>query len=790
MSDEDRSADGPGAELAREQAYVAMLYDRVDELRARTSARLERALGADGGTRAALLDRDALVGSASDRLSQLTAAEYGLAFGRLDLADGERRYVGRIGLLDDEREPLLVDWRAPAAQPYYRATAAAPQGVVRRRHLRLRHREVLGYDDDVLDLEALGSDEVAQLNGEAALMAALTANRTGRMGDIIATIQAEQDRIIRSDLNGVLVVQGGPGTGKTVVALHRVAYLLYTYRDRLAGRGVLVVGPNPTFLHYIDQVLPSLGENDVLLTTVGELYPGVRATGTEPVETATVKGDLRMAKVIERAVRDRERLPRREIKVRVGNELVEVPRDVLEKARNRARSSRAMHNDAARYFGDEIIEYVTDQLTARIAGRVEEGVDELVKQLLGDDPDDDFDDGPLSSQVDRKLVRDDVAGAPEVRSLLYEVWPRLTPQRLLTDLFASRRRLEAASQGILSRAEQAALRRAPVQGAQDWTPADVPLLDEAAELLGGGDEREARAESRRRRREAAELEYAKGVLDVIGEQETERLTASRVAGRFTERRALSSVAERAASDRTWNFGHVVVDEAQELSAMAWRVLARRNPARSMTVVGDIAQRGAAWGASSWDEVLDPDMGGRWRLTELSVNYRTPTEIMAVAGDVLATLGEGLEPPRSVRDSGVAPWRATLSPDDHAGLARLVAAELAGIGEGKLAVLAPADEVDGIGRSLAGAIEGVAVGEGPAALDAPVAVLSVTESKGLEFDAVLVVDPDRVLAESGRGASDLYVALTRATKRLGVVSPGPLPEMLHRLVPYSPASLGR
>ena len=240
------------AELEQEQAYVSMLYRRLDTLRERAQAQLERALRHDGGGNVqARVDRDAFVSRHSDRLAQLAAAEDGLCFGRLDRADGSHLYIGRLGLLDEEREPLLVDWRAPAAQPFYRATWAAPDGVVRRRHLRTRGRAVLGIEDDVLDLEGLSEAERDGLSGEAALLAALTASRTGRMTDIVATIQAEQDRIIRSDLPGVLVVQGGPGTGKTAVALHRAAFLLYTHRQRLARRGVLVVGPNPTFLRYI-----------------------------------------------------------------------------------------------------------------------------------------------------------------------------------------------------------------------------------------------------------------------------------------------------------------------------------------------------------------------------------------------------------------------------------------------------------------------------------------------------------------------------------------------------------
>jgi DNA helicase IV len=270
-------------ELAAEQAYVDELYTRLDEARTRAADALDDVRRAPtAGTPGSRSERDAFAELHSERLSALRAVEDRLCFGRLDLHDGDRRYVGRIGLHDDEGAQLLVDWRAPAAEAFYRATAAQPGDVVRRRHLSTRGRYVVGVEDDVLDLEAFeqsGADAQA-VTGDGALMLALDAHRTGRMRDIVATIQAEQDRIIRSPLQGVLVVEGGPGTGKTAVALHRAAFLLYAHRERIAKSGVLLVGPSPVFLRYVEQVLPSLGETGVLLRTASELFPGVSATGS------------------------------------------------------------------------------------------------------------------------------------------------------------------------------------------------------------------------------------------------------------------------------------------------------------------------------------------------------------------------------------------------------------------------------------------------------------------------------------------------------------------------------
>src|SRR5215216_570630 len=467
-------------ELEQEQAYVSMLYRRLDTLRERAQAELERALRYEGGGNVqAQVDRDAFVARHGGRLAQLAAAEHGLCFGRLDRADGSHLYIGRLGLLDDDREPLLVDWRAPAAQPFYRATWANRDGVVRRRHLRTRGREVLGIEDDVLDLESLSDSERDGLSGEAALLAALTAGRTGRMTDIVATIQGEQDRIIRSGLPGVLVVQGGPGTGKTAVALHRAAYLLYTHRQRLSRRGVLVVGPNPTFLRYIEQVLPSLGETDVLLSTVGGLFPGVTATGQEPLEVAAVKGDPRMVEVLAAAITDRQQLPDADIVVEVGGQRLRLDPATCERARQRARVTGEPHNQARSTFRGEVVAALTDQMVAALTRNLPQvdlpEDDDLLVDLFPDER-------LLDPDLDE--IRAELSSAPAVRSAVDRLWPKLTPQQLVGGLYASPERLAAAGGGLEAAERAQLLRPAADGGDPGWTPADVPLLDEAAVLLG------------------------------------------------------------------------------------------------------------------------------------------------------------------------------------------------------------------------------------------------------------------------------------------------------------------
>ncbi|MER7460662.1 AAA family ATPase [Micromonospora sp. NPDC126480] len=748
-------------EIGQEQEYVSMLYRRLDELREQAARRLADELRTGGGTLQARSQRDSAVRMYAEQVEQFSAVENGLCFGRLDTEDDARHYIGRIGIFDTDGdyEPLLIDWRAPAARAFYLATAANPQGVRRRRHLRTRQRKVVGLNDEVLDLAAASPTAHEELTGEAALLAALTAGRTGRMRDIVETIQAEQDRIIRADLPGVLVVQGGPGTGKTAVALHRAAYLLYTHRRELSTRGVLLVGPNATFLRYISQVLPALAETGVLLRTQADLFPGVTARRAEPAATAALKGREVMVDVLAAAVRDRQRVPDEPVEIeQPQREILVLDPETVRAARERARRSGRPHNLARPLFDVEIVHALAAQVAERI------GADPLGGENLLDEAD--------VAEIRRELRED-----PEVRAALDELWPLLTPQRLLADLYADPDRIATAAP-MLTDAERALLHREP----GGWTPADVPLLDEAAELLGEDDRA---AEARRERLRALQREYAEGVLeiargsrsiDVEDEADggeilgvTDLLDADRLVERQEEADRLTT-AQRAAADRSWAFGHVIVDEAQELSPMAWRLLMRRCPSRSMTIVGDVAQTGALAGAGSWADVLEPYVAQRWRLEELTVSYRTPAEIMAVAADVLAEIDPALRPPRPVRSTGVPPVdRAVPAERLTAELVDVATREVADLTDGRLGVIVPAARIDELGAALTEALPEAAVGADPD-LESRTVVLTVAQAKGLEFDTVLLVDPETITSESPRGRNDLYVALTRATQRLQILRP--------------------
>jgi DNA helicase IV len=741
---------GNVAELAREGAYLSVLYERLDALRAATSQRLSAVrLDATAENDQAWSERESFAQLYQDRSAEMEAAERNLCFGRLDLDDGDRLYVGRLGLRNDEHDQLLVDWRAPAAQAFYRATALHRYGVVRRRHLQTVNRRVIRLDDDVFDASAV---DQAQLTGEAALLASLRRHRTGRLGDIVATIQTDQDRIIRDVLNGILVVEGGPGTGKTVVALHRAAYLLYTYREQLSRRGILVIGPNDTFMHYINQVLPSLGENDAVLATIGSLYPGVQAEASESPRAARIKGQDTMAGVLERAVADLQRVPKTTIEIKVDDTIYRLTPQAGRKARGQARRRRdpdtgapLPHNVARRAFVHALLGDLAQQAVRELGDR------------------------RMRQPGDIEDMRAELADEPAIRRAIDLLWPEFTPPELLALLYAQPERLD------LTDAERAAIRR---DQPGPWTPADVPLLDELAELLGPI---EATERATRRRRAVAAAEQAEATefaAQLVGDlAESEAIVVPYletdafvqwIASRNTRVAPSGSLAERALADRTWAYGHVVVDEAQELSAMAWRMLLRRCPSRSMTVVGDLAQTGAPGGADSWAQVLDPLVPGRWRTARLTVNYRTPKAAMALA---TALLPPTVKAPVSVRDGDDTPWCA--AGDD---LAALIRQEAELIGAGRVAVIAPRARI----AEAAGALDVHADPD----LEAPIAVLTPEQAKGLEFDSVVVVDPGGIEQASPRGRADLYVALTRTTRRLGLVITADVPPELAAAWPAS------
>jgi DNA helicase IV len=713
----------PHPDLAAEQAHVDLAYTRLDAMRAAAEARLREAFGERGGTFQALAERDIRVRNSLTRLEQLQIGEEALVFGRIDRhnGSGESFHIGRLAVSDVDQEPLVVDWRAPVAEPFYRATGADPMGLRRRRHFLTQARRISDIEDELFDPDGIGEGRNLGLSGSQVLLAALERSRTGRMPDIVATVQREQDEVIRGPLPGITVVQGGPGTGKTAVALHRAAYLLYTHRFPLERQGVLVVGPNPLFLRYIEHVLPSLGETGVQLSTVTGLFPDVVPVATEPARLDRLKGDPRMARLLDRAVRDRQRPLRHPVAIPYGRFELQLTPEATARMVGAAKRRPGTHNHRRRLVESLLWRHLADQVDER-PGAAAAGSD------AGEGGDRE---GVDPEELGRELRR-----RPEVARALDRMWPVLRPAELLHDLFGARPLLELAGRRLLDDGERAALYR-PRSGHLDavpWTQADVALLDEAAHLLGPP----------RRRPEGAD-----------------------------ERRA---------------YGHIVVDEAQDLSPMELRMIARRSISGSLTVVGDIGQGTSAWAPRSWSEIVRHLPSRRpWRLTELTINYRTPAEIMSVAAHVLAEAEPALVPPEAIRSSGETP-RVVAAPAPAGGpsllgatVVRTLAEELAAVtepggAEGIVGVIAPPSSVDEVAAALSRA--GIPFGRSTrGALDSVVSLLTVTEAKGLEFDSVVVVEPAALVDECARGLRALYVAMTRSTRRLALVHARPLPTSL-------------
>ena len=720
------------SEISVEQVKLDELYARLDELREENTARLGTVRITEvGGNHQHRSERDAFATLYEDQLIRLNSAEDGLCFGRLDfIADPEPSYIGRIGLTDANRQQILIDWRAPAAERFYQSTAASPAGVVRRRHLVTKNRKVTDLEDDVLDIEALDAHARSNLQGEGALIAALTTHRTGRMGDIVATIQAEQDAIIRQPLQGVLVVQGGPGTGKTAVALHRAAFLLYRHRERIAKSGVLLVGPSPVFLKYIEKVLPSLGETGALLLTPGQLYPGLDTEVSDAKNVAVIKGRSAMAAVLRNHIANYERVPDQDEELRVGSHTIWLRRRDVRGARDRARRSGDAHNAARNGFVSSLLKTLAEEL-AREMGL--DGAGERLPELMEE----------LRSSVD-------------VRRALNLAWFPINPAGALRALLSKPHKLQDAASSLLTPAEQETLIRA---SNAEFTIEDVPLLDELAELLGNSPQQTAA-------RDESAREYAEAVLEMT--DTTSLIDAETLAARWEEEGPTITLAERAIDDREWTYGHLVVDEAQELSPMQWRVLFRRVPSKSATVVGDLAQSSHVDNTRTWDSILSEFVGDRFALQVLTVSYRTPQSVMDLANRYLHRHFPQLELVESVRQGGPDPRLDAFdsTQDAVAALVPTVTDEVAAVTGGKIAVIAPETLIDPVAEVLAD----FDIGRSVTGLDHQIAVITPQQAKGLEFDSVVIVEPGLIAPEGHEdGVGALYVSLTRTTDRLCILA---------------------
>jgi len=687
------------SELDSEQRFVDRVYRRLE-----AAAETARAVAADGhargrlGNEGGLVERDAMVHHAARRLAMLDAAHEGLVFGRLDMRDGEARYVGRIGVRDEDREVMLVDWRAPAARVFYQATAQDPMDVVRRRVLRSQQSRVLSIEDDLLDADSAPSDMVVV--GEGALMAELQRARDATMHSVVATIQKEQDDAIRSPSRAVTIIGGGPGTGKTVVALHRAAYLLYTDRRRFEAGGVLVVGPSDVFMRYIERVLPSLGETAVTLRSIGEVVDGVHGTRHDSPEVAAVKGSQRMLTPLRRAARDAVPGAPTEFRVFYRDDVL-----VLDDRRLQGIRRHLLGAQRRNRAGERVPGALLDALWQQVHGEraSARGKDEFI---------------------------DEVGSRDEFLGFVEEWWPRLDAVEVWRWL-ADPERLRTYAKGVLDERELELL----LDSWREGTPSveDVPLIDELRYLLGDPVERE---------------ETYDPTLDLYDETVREVTTAG------DREPARLRTTQRTEDDP---HAHVLVDEAQDLSPMQWRMLGRRGRYASWTIVGDPAQ--SAWPypeeaeAARAEALRDKDQH-RFRL---STNYRNSAEIFELAARVARAAVPDPDLPDAVRHTGVQPKHDTVAPGDLAATTRDEVAAMREAVDGTIGVVAPVArhaEVDGWLAEQQ---------------DPRVRVLDPLDTKGLEFDAIVVVQPGEIASESETGMRTLYVVLTRATQLLVTVS---------------------
>ena len=680
-------------ELAAEQSYVdgvlnqlrramASAKDLAQESRARYTSDRESWVREEDGT--ALFERDAFAFLAARRMAALDGEHEGLVFGRLDFTNREKMYIGRLGIRTPDYEPLVIDWRAHAAEPFYRATPVQPMSVVRRRVLSSRDDRVTGIEDDVLIPDAVPDDMV--VIGDGALMKALGRARGVKMQDIVATIQAEQDEVIRAPYQGFTLITGGPGTGKTVVGLHRVAFLLYTYRRRFTNGGVLVVGPSSIFMDYIERVLPSLGEEAVTLKALGHVASdvlGFSSTLRDNEEAMVLKGGLHMAALLKRLVELPQSEPR-DLVVTVKGEPLTLSQAELARVR-RSALSRAPYNEA-RSLAE------TDMLSL-LWSRGEERVDVETYAQFED------------------LVRSSWAYS----MFMDQWWPTRTPTEVLARLSDTELVLRLSD---LSK-EQARTLAASIDP-DNWTMGDIALLDELAGLLGRvpPDEEE----------DNDEIFFPDGMDEVVT-----------ITEKLTDHRELES------GTMHTTYAHVLVDEAQDITPMQWRMINRRGAGASWTIVGDPGQ-------SSWPDkdepsrALDALIGSKpQRSFRLSTNYRSPKEAYDLATAYIRRIEPDTDIPLAVRSTGIEP--------------RLLVAPRADLD----AVLS--DEIDRLLDEVEGTV-GVISSMSLDVVDDPrVILLDPYSSKGLEFDAVVVVDPDGIASGSASGDRTLYVALTRPTQIL-------------------------
>ncbi len=706
-------------DLEFESAYVKMAYSRLEAIKDQARLAMTQVLEVEkGGTHQAKVERDVVVRSSLARLDALDIGDQALVFGRLDfmppapLSEGETYHIGRISINSETMDPLVVDWRAPIAEAFYRATGKDPMGVHLRRHIFCSRDVVENIEDEILLRSLDESDhEDIEKTSPSALFAAISRPRSRFMSDIVSTIQSEQDEVIRHQLSGVLVVQGAPGTGKTAVALHRAAYLMYTYRWRFERQPLLVLGPSSEFVKYISRVLPSLGESGVELHTPEGLcgYGGAPVENT--FEARHLKGDLRMVKFLQRVVRNRQRTLRKEARISFGRKYLlitpEQSKEIIESVRRRS----GPHNPKRKIVELRLSQFLAEQYLA--GGEFAVDVASVTNVISINSALEDSVTQNLPGEDTTELKKEVAAALRKSQGfqlVVERMWPKLTPEQALHDVFSHRALLKLAGGSLLSEAdiELLLIKGDDTPLTHRWSREDAILLDELKPLLDGED------------------------------------------------------------DSQVSYGHVVVDEAQDISPMTARLLKRRCPSGSMTVLGDLAQSFGPWQKRSWDEVIAPLVSSRgYELRELSVNYRTSKEISEVADRIKGQYVLGAKKTKAIRSfpGGVA---FIVHEDPLTQAVKDIEATFRKGDEGRFVLIVPRSllqrSYDMVNASSCSDWRGLSV-------------LDIERARGLEFDGVFVVNPLNLVDDATRAERALYVAVSRATNIIKIYDSEPLPDWL-------------
>lgn len=758
-------------DIESEQKYIDNAYARLDSLRANAQAIED---GFDevgrGGTHQAKYEKDAAISLARSRIATLNIGSQPLCFGRLDVniaqaIEGQTTaYIGRLAVADEDQEPIVIDWRAPVAEPFYRATPLDALGVIRRRHFHMSDRTIIRVDDEVFD-EASAEENQLNVVGEAALLTAVSKKRTGRMGDIVATIQREQDLAIRAPMNNVLIVTGGPGTGKTAVALHRAAYLLYTHRHQLAQAGVLLVGPSRTFLRYIDEVLPSLGEDDVHLRTLSTLRSSQTIVHTDSRKSAALKGDRRMVAVLANALADRQHALPKTVEVWLdGYKLMLTPRNTA-RIISHIQAKSGTHNAKRPMFVRAVLRELTHQyqkqLVQAFTGSSQGTSTPLPSnKVINVEVAQKLSEGRHAPEEWVEAIEDRLKHHDDVKKSIERMWPVLSGAELYHDMCSFEALIASASKDLLDESERKLLKKHRAGAVEDveWGDHDMALIDECDALCGPVSAARPR---KNKNSYNSDVESASRVIGELGL--SGYMTASELAQRYGTHEGVSD----SPKDEIRVFGHVLVDEAQDLTAMQWRMIARRCPSMSMTVVGDFAQASLPGACKDWDDVEEILQGvgpTSPQTVLLSVNYRTPAEVMELAHDVMREVSPELAQTEAVREVGVAPVViSVLNPLES--VKDMVGAAMAR--GGTVSVIAHEEHHDDIVSALS---DFGASSDPGQSIDAPVAVMRAADAKGLEFDHVIVVDPHEIVGDVRRpaGWKSLFVTFTRATQTLAVI----------------------